>query len=594
MSNKNHLKLLYETPEQISTMFKERCNYSHNICQEVQTNIMKLYSKGGKVDNDFLSRYLLFLANGSWSPCIQRKITWTKAVCTILSSNFNPSYDNLKIIIKYGGSELNILQAFDNMLKNGVNFDVKILNMCLQESQKHERLFDKLLEKVKPDQTSLELACALGKDDLVKKILMYKIPVTVECINNCTLGNCNEDTLSKLINMGGKPDTSTLEIACRIRNHKFMKNLLQSRILPNKKCFEAIFNKKYNVGFRYSYRYGSHISETEKKEIAATVDILIEHGYKIDYNDVVFALSKECFINDINRFNIDFGPKFLEKCTEYNYYPYDIDTKPTLKCLRIECGRTGNLSTVKKLISKGVKPDIECLRIACNNKSNKQTIHYLVDKYGLKPDLTCLKNNAKHINNVTLNYILENYDEPKVNVKKNKKEDLSSSEDSIIESSEEEKKVSTDNNDLDDKQENYDNLAKELELDLDEDSKNINKKSKKNIKVVKDKDKKKSKINSNKEIKLEEPKNIPKSKRTKEKIPTNIIKFFKIKTGTKLSFIKLRKYMMDYIKNNELYDKEDKTMIIPDKKLCKLLKLDDDVKVNFAYFDNLVYQCYNN
>lgn len=570
-NSRNNLRPLYEDQDKIMTRFAKNCTYSHNSCRDIQTQILKLHNYGGQVDNNFLTTYLIYLSSYRPRCCLSLKDNWLEAV-TVICKNIVPTLDNLSTIIEYGQDDQRVMKLIKSLIERGEKLSSSVLKKALEFNSLI--LAGYLLNHVSLDSECLEIACKFkNTDKMINNILARGVRITTEALNNAvTSGNFMVPTL---IEMNAKPDIKTLELACRNNDRDNIKTLLQCKINPTKECFKAVLephgypwrSDTYGYPVRYSRKF-------KEQQVAEIIDIIILYGYKIDYEDVILALSKGFYINDIHRFDLDLGSDFLEKCTYYNYHPYDIDIKPTSKCLEIECGRTGNLKAVKELISKGAEPNIECLRTACKNKSNKPTIEYLVEKHGLVPDIKCIKNNAEYINNVTLKYILSKIPDDDEKLNKN--------------ASNSKKK----------------NLADEDKLeyidDLDINTENEQGKGKKiKTKILEDEEETDQKI-----TKLEPPysvpnnsvsnNSVPNNKRKKGPVPNRILKFFGKEPKTKLSFIDLRKLLIAYVKNNKLLDKENKSLIKIDKKLGRLVKLKQGSLINYSdldYLVSLLYQC---
>ncbi len=122
--------------------------------------------------------------------------------------------------------------------------------------------------------------------------------------------------------------------------------------------------------------------------------MLIEYGYKLDYDDVVLATRHKVKIKDITKFDIKFTDGFLDVCTKADFYPYEL---PNLKAnqgsLLTECSISGNLPMIRKLVDSGVKPTVECLMAASKHRTNNNTIRYLLGY--VKADTRCIINFAK-------------------------------------------------------------------------------------------------------------------------------------------------------------------------------------------------------
>ena len=202
---------------------------------------------------------------------------------------------------------------------------------------------------------------------IIDKIFLQKIEITTIALNNAIKSGL-ADIAASFLQKGVQPNITSLVNACFVRHSGIINSLLLCKLTPNKDCFDALLSSAsyYN---------------NDATQIANIIDTLIQHGYTLTYSDVVNALNKRQHINNIGRFGFKFKPDILQICSRLSYYPYnekDIGVKPTIECLRIECEKTGNISTLRSLINDNkLKPDIECLRNACKIKSNITNIKFL-------------------------------------------------------------------------------------------------------------------------------------------------------------------------------------------------------------------------
>jgi hypothetical protein len=578
------------TQEEIEYNFSLKCNYSHVTCKGIKEKLDRFHREGYQVNNSFLTRYLLFLQGGygynSYYSCTNQPNNWLPPLKTIFSY-LNPTEEDMIIMV---GMKYITNDIFKMFIDRGIYIPPDILTTSIQA--KNNNLTNYLIKHVPVSPEILEQICEHQPDcmDAIKYILEQKIDPTTKSLN-ALLKNKHTNTVDMMFKLGAAFDESSLAVACATRNFQYITKILDLKIVPDKTCYNAIFDnvRKNYYGNRQSYN---------ADEVANIVDILVVHGYKPDYEDVVTALKHGCYIRDVKRFGIKFDSEFLERCTEEEYYPYpDLDAKPTLKCLRIECGRANNLKSIKQLLSYGLEPDIECLRNACKHKTNKTVINYLVTHHKLKPDLQCLKNNADYIRNATLTYLLENinFDDPKDDLKDDPKDDLK--DDQHIESEEaKDSPVEKPENSLEDDPilitivEEDDPTEKPKSKPKVKAKAKAKRTKKPNVEIIDDLDEVEQKVAPKNDLTI--PKNVPTNKRIKNKIDENILELFSQKKGTKLSFLDLRKLMLGYITNNNLIDKDDKTLVKPDANLCKILKIDKGKTVEFSNIDSLVSQCY--
>lgn len=403
----------------IYDLFNLKCNYTHSTCRTIAIKIHGYYVVGKKADNNLFTSYLLYLDNTDqhyYEKCIVRRDICIPIIKLMLG-HLVPSEANMIILAKmpvatnryaYNASHNDIdAHAQVDIFKMIVDKKIKISSNVLVNAltEKNMPLSNYLINYANPDTRCLEAACACpDSQHIVNLIIAQKIQVTELAFINA-IKQKNEVTINMLLQIDYSPNINCLIEACKIKNEKIINRILLCKITPTRECFDALISSA-NLG------YGKDRQATHAPEIANLIDILILHGYKLTYNDVLNALERGCYINNVTRFNIKFDGKFLEECTKIGYHPYsNLGVKPTMNCLYTECRRVGNLPIIKKLIAQGLKPDVECLKQACDNKTNIQNIKYLVEVQGIEPNLACLKQIAKHIGNTTLTYLLSHFPE---------------------------------------------------------------------------------------------------------------------------------------------------------------------------------------
>ncbi len=594
--------------KQISNKFSQKCcDYYHRRCKEIQNDILREVKKGVTFDNDFLTRYLIYLNSNSNSiyyyySCMRNTDNWIAAI-TELCKTLIPTENDMKIIVKGGNL---VLQLFQNLIKRGVKIPNSVLNEAI--SSKGWDLIKLFVNHIEADSKCLELLCNENSNvnSIIEIVINQKIQLTEQALINAI--NNGKDRVAKLlIQMGCNISENALIVACKNLNKPMALHLLDCRIEPTRDVYRAIIDASSSV-------YGRNFAGN-CEQIAEFIDIIVSFGYKPDYEDVLYALEYKCYINDIERFNIKFKDDFMEKCSEYQCYPYsNIRIKPTLKCLQIECKRTNNLTIIRKLVKGGLKPNIVCLRDACNSSSNVPTIRYLIDKHKLKPDIECIKNIAKYCGNNNLNIILEKWNDDKNNTSNSSSSHHTSNSNHLNNSNHSNSSSSSEslaNNELITPttsipkpikiKTKMELLADELDLGEEFSNFNINPNGAnlknirlENIKIV---DKEEENIEENEEpkiVSLEMPENVPKNKRTKRKFDDKYLRLLNITKQKELSFLDLRKYLIDYIKDNDLYDKDiDKRVLIKlNKDMCQLLNIDGGNRIQFNDLDKLVGQFY--
>lgn len=305
-----------------------------------------------------------------------------------------------------------------------------------------------------------------------------------------------------------------------------IRKILQSNVHPTRECFNRLMCKTR-----------VHDPKCKQAEnVADIVDLFIEYGYKLTYDDILVALKYGWFIRNIHRFDIVYKDEFLEQCALQGFYPYDIEdikVKPTVRCLYHECNKTfASVSNIKMLILWGSPVDIECLRLACQHNNNIEVIKYLIDVQKLVVDIDCLKNYAKKNGVEQLSFLVENL---------NKKVDYSSDDE-------------------------YADVQEGEDADQPVTIKS-------DVKIIREM-KAQSKVNLH--------------TKTKYLLKGGAAILFKLKKDAKLTGLDARTYLINYINDNKLFGIDDPTLIKLDKNLGNVLDFDEHDYVRFSDIKNIV------
>lgn len=509
------------------------CTYRHLECKRVEDQIVFIHNSGCKFSNNFLKKYINFLnkqSNYYESYCCLHKGHFSRALYELFEY-LDPTVEQLKIVCKYKNSYSALKVLLDRNFKISENILSEVLN---QKRYRNDNINNIILlsthKNYKCTINHLNLACEKGLFDIIKFIINKSddININIKCLQLACKNN-NFEIINFFIKFGLHPDMVCLENICSTLNYKLIKLILNYRLIPNEKCLYSIFKSHTD-----SYHYLNSTNNYQK-----IINLLINYGFIPKYDNIVFLLSKKCMIVDIYRFNINLDTNILELCYKYNYHPYNIKLKPTIKCLREECLKTNNIKNVKDIvIKKDVRPDIECLRNACKNKTNISIVQFLVES-GVTPDLICLKNLSYYFNqNTTLSYIVDQL------IKKNSKKD-SCTQYNADDPLDNEKTI------LLSKYKNI-NLSENKDMEDLDNMKSIDKKN--TIKLHKFKG----------SIEYDVKKKLKINKLLKEALDIN---------KNELTILELRNKFINYFINNKLIHKKNNNYIKLDSKIKKILRI---------------------
>ena len=276
------------------------------------------------------------------------------------------------------------------------------------------------------DALVLETAAENNCEKFITRAIDKKAKLSQKCLYSA-IANGNVALTKHILLTGPKLDEQSLVEACKAVNLELVKYILDNKIIPTNKCFNAVIGHKPKIAEKVGiikagvdsdsdsdYNYGHrHRNRTIKKVGSGTnsniIGLLKTFGYKITYDDLTNATKKRITIDNFDSLGIKLDTDFLEVCVGLGFYPYKTDgIVPSAVCLEKECEKSGNLTNIKKIIAQGVAPTVKCLQNASKIRSNVQTIRYLLDK-GVQPDLTCIKNITYCVGNSSSQIIVDKY-----------------------------------------------------------------------------------------------------------------------------------------------------------------------------------------
>ena len=83
--------------------------------------------------------------------------------------------------------------------------------------------------------------------------------------------------------------------------------------------------------------YPNYNGSRDAGKVAEIIDMLCEYNLVIDKNIVLKLLNHGCYINNIEKYDIEIDQEILKKCSDMSYYPYKFNITPDLEILLQEC-----------------------------------------------------------------------------------------------------------------------------------------------------------------------------------------------------------------------------------------------------------------
>lgn len=137
------------------------------------------------------------------------------------------------------------------------------------------------------------------------------------------------------------------------------------------------------------------IIKLETTILSEIINMFILYGLLVDKNLILKLLDNKCQINSIEKYNIVIDEDIYLKCSELNFYPYELQIIPTDKILHAELAKFNNLDKIKKLKELGGKFDTCCLEKASCVANNLKVFKYLINELKIMPTDLCIKNYIK-------------------------------------------------------------------------------------------------------------------------------------------------------------------------------------------------------
>ncbi len=402
-----------------STNYYSNNGNTHSVCESIAKLINDNISYINNYDRvyialtTFLSKQSTYYYGGNTS-CLSRPNLGTviKTLNKLISDKaITPEFVRYTI----DKSQFWYIQS---LIEDKIPFSDDIINVIIQKN--NPTLNTQLEGYIKNySAANLNNAITYSNNTILSKILNNKPEIKEEHVVRAIYSNCDFELIKSLITMGTGINNNILKAACYARNENVVQLCINSKILPEKGIMKNIFGENPYPNIVINTR--SHNSTVQNKIIT----MILNTGYALTYDDVKVATSQSYEFKNIEKYNIKFEQDFLKICTKAGFYPnYKHNLKPDVSCLEEECGKSGNLPTIKKLIKdNNIVPNSACLQNACKLKSNVQTVRYLID-CGAKPDPMCLVNALKCYSSSTGYLIAQEFEKvfnQENNIVKNKK-----------------------------------------------------------------------------------------------------------------------------------------------------------------------------
>lgn len=299
----------------------------------------------------------------------------------------------IETINKFYSDKIDEIVKFILIDKN-TNLNVEYINFL-------QKVADKLIpDDYKYDKILLGTLFHLGEFPILVKNNLINIEFLEYCYNewikeskytldyyNGTLNDIKHSNYS-LLTMTWKKDKNKLVPyeGTISEKDKWLNKLdffLEKKVFPTKRLFNGVCNF---INILYGKMYIS--------DMTGFVMLLINFGYEFTIDDIVMMLKKSLIITNIDDYEFDLNNKdLLDVTIKMDYNPYNIKLIYTDDLLEEKCNRRLNISDINIIMkeNKDLKLNEKCLENLCKS-SDLMTVKAVINKYGLKPNMKCVKN----------------------------------------------------------------------------------------------------------------------------------------------------------------------------------------------------------
>lgn len=550
-----------------------KCDNMINLIEKYHNNKIKLSDKTAMAFMEFLfNKSYPSIKNcarensGKLIPVISQLFTYYLPDIKILSSFFEiPEYDICYSYLETN-PKFNSKHAILSPILSRLRFS------CNSEDNK---LIDFLFRNINMDLNTIKslVACRNNYLSLLLSGILDKfnedIPKEILYIA-CEYLPYTKPIIESLKNRGLNIDSVCLEMACKTPDLEGLKYILSHNLTIQKNHFQnlilsRVFEKfPTQPGAKKIYSYWNNSpGEWLPGYTPEKMELLIQSGYKITKDDLIYSIQNRKEIPNLDRFDLDLNQEILELCWLSDFYPnYNFTCiSPKMVELQKLC-REKKPSQIKKFFSENkLIPDNKTMENACGFRTNLPILNILIQQGG-KINFSCLKKCAREMRENNFLIKLMEYYEADLNKNQEKIKKLESE---IIKLGGKLDQPETKPNNI------LKNIIKQKNLDIPAEIPAEN--PPEDFELI------------NLDITQDQISEIQKKNRTKSEIPKKFIDIFKYKNPgiNKISYSEIKKILIGNIQANSWINTKNKNLIDLPANIRKKLKL----KSGYIPFDDI-------
>jgi hypothetical protein len=243
----------------------------------------------------------------------------------ISHKNFSIRFDIIHFIInKFGYDEISIDYIFDRIINHnaeliftlnnkGFNITVDFLNKLLEKSdisyltlqKSNNQEYQPILSKF----DKYNLRDNIIKIPILDLFQIYNLLPDVNTLNIACTKYTNESVIDILLfTYKIIPEKETLDMSILTLNCDLINKIINYKLTPDSKTL-------YNITKEHCYN--------RPYDVNKIIELLINHGLNITFNEVEYLLSIQFTLNNLERFDINYDDKLYFVCYLNNNYPVE-------------------------------------------------------------------------------------------------------------------------------------------------------------------------------------------------------------------------------------------------------------------------------
>lgn len=185
-------------------------------------------------------------------------------------------------------------------------------------------------------------------------------------------------------------DSVHLEIACKFGSDELVEYVLNEKIKPTQRCFDAALSEEFGL-INVLDIYDLNKNKKDITEITKIL-LLLNYGYKITQRDFAEVTKKYMYFRDYKKYGLEIDDKIMKICNYSLFYPYDEMRTAEINAL-LDFAKFPTIERLKIVIKRyDILPDSKFAQFMfMSHKRVMKLIKYLVQNCDIKLDEYCVQ-----------------------------------------------------------------------------------------------------------------------------------------------------------------------------------------------------------